>query len=484
MKSGISLAFALVLASVLTGCYVLRPSSGGGQTTFHPPRRVNPADIALPQGYRIETVATGLTFPTGVTFDDQDRVYIIESGYSYGEVWTTPRLLRIDPNGRAVQIIAGTTNGPWTGATFHNGHFYISEGGEMAGGRILRVNTNGAVTVLASNLPSMGDHHTDGPVIGPDGWLYFGQGTASNSGIVGEDNAQFGWLHRHTNFHDISPRDIQLSGENFTTQNPLSPDSKEKVLTGAFLPFGTPSNYKQTIQGRMPCTGAILRVHPENQQLELVAWGLRNPFGLAFSPDGRLFATENAYDDRGSRPIWGAPDVLWEIKPGLWYGWPDYSAGMPLTMERFKPPGKAQPQFLLVEHPNTPPSPIALFGVHASANGFDFSRDPRFGHVGDAFVALFGDQAPTVGKLEHPVGFKIVRVNVANGEIQSFAANKGKQDAPASLLKRAGFERPLAARFNRAGTALYIVDFGVLTQTKKGAHPQPGTGVLWCITHE
>ena len=38
--------------------------------------------------------------------------------------------------------------------------------------------------MLVSNLPSFGDHHTDGPVIGPDGWLYFGQGTASNAGIV------------------------------------------------------------------------------------------------------------------------------------------------------------------------------------------------------------------------------------------------------------------------------------------------------------
>ena len=118
-----------------------------------------------------------------------------------------------------------------------------------------------------------------------------------------------------------------------------------------------------------------------------------------------LFVTENGYDDRGSRPVWGTPDVLWEVKQGVWYGWPDFSAGMPLTNRWFKPPGKEQPRFLLAEHPYLPPKPAALFGVHSSANGFDFSRNPAFGHVGQAFVALFGDQAPVVGKVLQPVGF-------------------------------------------------------------------------------
>jgi hypothetical protein len=31
-------------------------------------------------------------------------------------------------------------------------------------------------------------------------------------------------------------------------------------------------------------------------------------------------------------------------------------------------------------------------------------------------------------------------------------------------------------------TALYIVDFGVLTMTECGPSPQPGTGVIWKIT--
>jgi hypothetical protein len=46
--------------------------------------------------YRIEPVATELTFPVGVTFDDKGTAFVVESGCLYGEVWITPRLLRIE----------------------------------------------------------------------------------------------------------------------------------------------------------------------------------------------------------------------------------------------------------------------------------------------------------------------------------------------------------------------------------------------------
>ncbi|MDB6112300.1 MAG: hypothetical protein JWR69_4050, partial [Pedosphaera sp.] len=337
---------------VLCGCYNLRPSSGGGQARFAPPRQINPADVALPAGYRIAPVATGLTFPTGVVLDDDGRVYVVESGYSYGEVWTTPRLLRIEPGGATTVIASGTRNGPWTGVTFQQGKFFIAEGGELEGGRILRISLDGAITALVTNLPSFGDHHSDGPVIGPDGWLYFGQGTASNAGVVGEDNAQFGWLKRFPAFHDIPGQDIVLSGQNFRSANPLDARDRNGVVTGAFLPFGTASTPGEVIHGSLPCSGAIMRMRTEGGPLELVAWGFRNPFGLAFSPSGQLFVSENGFDERGSRPVWGAPDVLWRVKPGIWYGWPDYSAGMPLNQHRFKSDGKPQPQMLLAAHPN------------------------------------------------------------------------------------------------------------------------------------
>lgn len=123
----------------VSGCVALLPSNGGGKTSFQPPRQVNASDIALPTGYRIEAVAVGLTFPSGVTFDDQGRVYVVETGYSYGEVWAVPRLLHLESDGRITEIATGEKNGPWTGVTFYKGFFYVAEGGELQGGRILRI---------------------------------------------------------------------------------------------------------------------------------------------------------------------------------------------------------------------------------------------------------------------------------------------------------------------------------------------------------
>jgi hypothetical protein len=96
----------------------------------------------------------------------------------------------------------------------------------------------------------------------------------------------------------------------------------------------------------------------------------------------------------------------------------------------------------------------AVLEVHTSANGFDFSRNPTFGHLGHAFIAEFGDQAPATGKVWSPVGAKVVRVDPATGTVEDFAVNRGAVSGPASWLKSGGLERPVAARFDPAGEAL------------------------------
>jgi glucose/arabinose dehydrogenase len=462
---------ALTVLVGVGACYWMRGSKGGGMTEFEGPRRIRAEDIALPDGYAIEAVATGLTFPTGVAFDEAGGIHVVESGYSYGEVFETPRLLRIEPDGRTRVLATGGNNGPWNGVAFHDGDFFVAEGGVMEGGRILRITPDGQITAIAEGLPSVGDHHTNGPAIGPDGWIYFGQGTATNSAVVGEDNAQFGWLSRNPGFHDIPCRDVTLTGTNFESNDPLKGG---EATTGAYSPFGTPTTPGQVLRGRVPCNGAILKVQPDGGLVELVAWGLRNPFGVAFAPDGRLYVTDNGYDERGSRPVFGSGDYLWRVDSGAWFGWPDFVGGRPFFDDDIRP--------LLANPPADPPEPAAIFGVHSSADGFDFSRSETFGHVGQAFVALLGDMSPPVGKVLSPVGFKVVRVDVATGVVEDFAVNKGDTNGPASWIKSGGLERPVAARFDPKGTALYVVDFGVMTMTSRGPEPRKETGVLWKIT--
>lgn len=481
----ILVAIAVVAVAVLAvnNIYRTRRSHGAGTGTASATRATKPADVAVPPGYRVEVVATGLTFPTAVAFDDSAHLFVIESGYVYGEKWTTPRLLRLDSLGRPTEVARGEKP-PWNGISYANGGFLIAEGGARDGGRIIRVTPQGAITVLADGLPGMGDHHVNRPVVGPDGNIYFGNGTATNSGVVGMDNSEFGWLKRHPDFHDIPCRDVELAGENFDTPNPLAKDTTTRATTGAYVPFGTRTTKGQVIRGTTPCTGSVMRIPSGGGRPEMVAWGFRNPFGLALAPDGSFYVAENGFDVRGSRPVFGGADHLFRLVNGGWYGWPDYAGGLPLAQERFKPEGKPQPRFILARTPAAPIAPVARFAVHSSSNGFDFSRNSGFGHVGEAFVAQFGDMTPKTGKAWYPIGARVVRVNVSTGAITDFMVNRGKIHGPASWQGSAGIERPVDARFDPSGTALYVTDFGVMTVTDKGPNAQPGTGVIWRITRD
>lgn len=480
-RTSLSCCSLFLLLCCVSSCYNLKKSNGGGQLEYTPTtvRNVNPADVLLPEGYSIEAVAQNLTFPTAATLDDQGSLYVIEAGYSYGEVFLTPKLLRVETDGTTTLIAEGEKNGPWTGITFYEGNFYVAEGGVLEGGKVLRISPTGQITPLVEDLPSMGDHHTNGPVV-KDGYVYFGQGTATNSAVVGTDNADYGWLYRKPDFHDTPCEDIVLSGHNYESANPLTEGIDDKVSTGAYVPFGQPTSEDQVIRGAVPCNGAIMRIPLTGGELEVVAWGLRNPYGLALAPDGELYITENSYDVRGNRPVWGTGDVLWKIKPGSWYGWPDYGGGVPLA--KLEVPGQDAPLPLLARHPNKPPRPAAMLGVHSSSNGLDFSRSQRFGYQGDAFIAQFGDMAPAVGKVWSPVGYKIVRVNPETGEVKDFIANQGKKTGPASWLKNGGLERPISVTFSPEGDTLYIVDFGIMAMEGKEAKPRAQTGVIWRVT--
>jgi glucose/arabinose dehydrogenase len=470
------------LALTLAGCYRMRTSRGGGEIKSLSTRSISTNDILLPPGYKIEVVASDFTFPSALAFDDNGNLFVIETGYSYGEVWLEPKLLQVLADGTRKEIAKGSKNGPWTGLAFHEGNFYVAEGGALDGGKILRISPQGEIKSLVEDLPSIGDHHTNNLIV-KDNYIYFGQGSATNSAIVGSDNAEFGWLRRQKDFHDIPCGDLVLTGQNYESDNVLTENPNDKISTGAFSSFGTTTTDGQVIKGSVPCTGAILRIPLEGGKPEMVSWGLRNPYGMALSPEGKLFTTENAFDDRGSRPVWGSGDVLWEVKQGMWYGWPDFSEGKPISHdEEFKAPSHAEVKPLIKTLPNDPPKPVAVLGVHSSSNGFDFSRNEKFGHKGEAFIAQFGDMAPKVGKVLQPVGFKIVRVDVNTGVIKDFVVNKGTRNGPASFIKTGGLERPLSVKFDPSGESLYIVDFGILKMTDNGPDPQQNTGVIWKVT--
>ena len=441
-------------------------------------RDCNPQDILVPKGFTVELVASGFNAPTHCCFDDQGYCYISETGH---KINAKPRILKVDVQSGTYETWIElpedrwTKTGALTGACWHDNALYIMNTHEL-----LRLNSEGDLEEIITGLPGLGDHQSNYPVVGTDGKIYFGQGCATNCGVVGTDNFAYEWLPTFPEFCDVPAQDIVLSGRNYEYRNVLD-TVLDKVRTGAYVPFGTETTAGQIIKGNVKCSGSILRCNPDGSELEVVAWGLRNPYGIAFHPDGRLFTTEHGMDERGQRFVVDDWDDFYEVKEGEWYGWPDFASGYRLDDEYWGELGRGR-EPVLAEFPNpSPPRPLVSFERHAGANGVNISADERFGFVGHAFVAQFGDIAPiTTPRLATPAGFKVVRIDIESRQIVDFAVNKFA--GPASKLPHNGFERPSHCQFGPDG-ALYVVDFGeVEIAPERGGIRMPlGSGALWRI---
>ncbi len=445
------------------------------------PRGLEPGDILLPPGYRAEVVVTGLSAPVMTTFGPDGAAYVVESGHKVDD---PPRIRRVDLVTGDMTTVHEFTGRDWvetgavTGAVFVDGALIVTNTD-----RVVRIEADGTRRTIVDGLPGRGDHQTNHPILGPDGKVYFGLGVATNAGVVGSDNAAYAWLKDDRDVHDVPARDVVLAGRNYEDRDVLG-DLSRVVRTGAFVPFGTETTAGQVISGSVKASGAILRCDPDGANLEVVAWGLRNPYGLAFAADGRLFATEHGMDARSKRHILGDFDDLYLIEAGRWYGWPDFASGIRLDDPRWGEGGQGR-EPVLAEFPEPqPPFPVVSFKPHAGANGVAIAPGGTFGFEGQAFVALFGDLAPvTTPRLATPVGFRVVRVDLDRRAVHDFAVNR--IGGPASKLPHDGFERPSHCAFGPDG-ALYVTDFGEIdiAPEKAGIWIQAGSGTLWRIRRE
>jgi glucose/arabinose dehydrogenase len=418
----------------------------------------------------IELFIDDLSFPTSLAFDQEGITYIAESGLPFGGATPGGRIWHINTNGKRT-LIAENLRYPVNGLVFHDGGLYVSEGGHPA--RISRIEMDGRQTVLLDNLPGPGNYHTNTVAFGPDGKMYFSQGAMTNTGIVGLDAYEMGWLRRLPHAHDIPGYDIVLTGSNMETPNPLVDEPGARAFTGAFSPFGTTTEVGQFISGQLPCTAAIMRCNPDGSNLELVAWGMRNAFAIGFLPDGRLLAVDQGADDRGTRPVGNVPDLLFEVRQGAWYGWPDFIGGESITNPMFLPTRGSAPRPLLANHSELPQpeKPLLQLPPHVAAVKFDVAPATAQQYAGHIYIALFGDEAPMCLPAGGPrIGRGVGRIDPHDWNLHPVATGP--------------LQRPIDARFNPTDGALYILDFGHFEMLEGGGlEAHAGSGKVWRIPH-
>jgi hypothetical protein len=462
-----------------------------GEDVFYNPSRGE--DIVLPKGYKIDVFAKGLDFPTGIAFmrtgdDPRDfAVLVVESGTGLpgrcnnneDPVWGgklqktnpfTPDMLVLDRHGNVIRgpLFKPTStdpakntgfqpDGPAIGLAFANGNhgtLFASDSNQGIRGapgkqnnssRIMTANlAKGTLSPFITGLPT-GDHPTENLLV-KDGFLYWAQGSATNSGVTGHDNGAGG------NQHDIACQNITLSSNVW--------DSGDGHMTSGYSNHGVarPGAQVNAFEGATApgmCTGAILRAkingaHPE-QTIQPFSWGYRNPYAIRFAPRdhalrGGLFAGTDGEDERGARPTNGAPDrlELAQMNPDGtpdYHGWPDRFAFLDSTQSVFDPIGgsaddlcgaPAMPVFdqaacaavikakdtpvrhVLAFPPQMPRTPLALEPADSSMAGIDFAPNSFTGGVirkGAALVAREGDFGFSPGNGEPEEGHDIQLVN-------------------------------------------------------------------------
>lgn len=473
--------------------------------------------VEYPSGYVLKTLVRGVTAGSAIAFvnddgpykgsllvaetgveNDSPRIYGWKSDGSFFNVY--PRQQRI-PLAQLVQ--QGEIYPPIGGIIAAQGQIFVTHRDNHGRGVVSSVGFDGSVRTVIADLPAQGDYSVTDIAIHPiTGRLYFGMGSATNSGVVGIDN--WDWVTRYPDFCDSpSPiNEIKLLGYKFFTRNPNAGlfGGDDNVGTAPFHPFGKNSQLRIRKANNEKPTSAIYTISPSGGDPHVWAFGIRLPRGLAFDTVGNLFATDDGMELRGTRPVKDDPDSLLKIVRDTWYGWPDFSADLsPISEQRFQEPDlisrSGYPELsALIDHSSSSLANPAqyrdklLYSVFPSQSGaakLDFVplSGPFKDMRGSVILAMSGDRAPlsTSGRpISSIPGRKVVRVDMENRRFEEFIHNT--EGVPASKLGRNvdALERPVDVKFGPDGK-LYILDYGEMRIREGREHVSEGTGKIFVL---
>jgi glucose/arabinose dehydrogenase len=494
------LAFALVAG----GCI--------NQPKLLPMKMQRPIDRSViekyPSGFVLTPLAQGLNCPTAECFDAEGSLLVAESGIegcephifgyhkdgSYFNVYPFNRTVSFFPTGFVIY-------GPVGGMVAWKGRVYVTHRDRNGFGVITAFGYDGSHTTVVGGLPARGDYGVNDIAIGPNDRLFFTVGMATNSGIVGLDNA---WLKRYPGVHDevYSPNGtpIATTGAKFNSINPLQGFlHPETAVTGYGQPFG------QSIQSHLRSSdkpnGAVYSCRLDGAELEVRAFGLHNPRGVAVDENGHPFVSNDGMQVRGSRPVLNDPDVVVSVGRGNFFGAPDFSTtGHPITDPEYRPPlsflaphGYDELSQLIDREASGLRLPddfsVLVAGVFPSQSGaakmaFVPPDGPFKDLSGSIVVALDGDRAPfaTGGlKLLGAVGGKVAIIDRGAKQVRDFLRNTAGVPASQQPYGTVALERPCDVKFGPDGS-LYILDFGRMDNNGPVPRYYPGTGAIFKLS--
>ncbi|WOI58249.1 glucose/sorbosone family PQQ-dependent dehydrogenase [Palleronia sp. LCG004] len=282
------------LATAASAALVLSAGLAGAQVI---PEEIETGDASL---FSSRVLTTGLDNPWAMRWGPDDMIWLTER--------TSGEVTRVDPANGAQQVLlalddvyTGPQHEGLLGLALHpelmqgTGNDYVYIGYTVNDGtaeepdpsaQIVRYTYDDDLqqlvepTILIEGLPAWNDHNAGRVVFGPDGKIYYS---------IGEQGANFGRNQRRPNLAQVLPTAEEVENENWRTYS-------GKIL-------------------RLDPDGSIPEDNPEidGVRSHIYSYGHRNPQGLSFGPDGRLYEAEHGP---------ASDDELNLIQAGGNYGWP------------------------------------------------------------------------------------------------------------------------------------------------------------------
>ena len=227
-------------------------------------------------------------------------------------------IVRIDKNTKINKVYKDTTFNIQDIA-YKDGNLYV-----LSDENFILIDSNENIKILRSDLPYGENVYRN--LLVKDDSILISIGSKTNSGIAkrGEEK-------------DISPINLILNGINYGEKN-----------TGAFKDYAVKSKKGEKILGKEIGTSSIVEFNIKNNEISLFASGIKNIKGYDINSQGEVMATVGGIEEGGERGVVRDTDYIYKITKGLWYGWPDFSGGDPISSQRFTNDKRVKP---LIKNP-------------------------------------------------------------------------------------------------------------------------------------